>query len=435
MGRGLRPGADRGVNMPVFGLIDGNSFYCSCQRAFDASIRNSPVVVLSNNDGCAIARTAEAKQLGIKMGEPWHLARRRPALQGVRWYSSNYPLYADMSRRMFQVLEYRVPRVEPYSIDEMFLDLTALPYDLATFCADLRRDVLEISKIPTCIGWGPTKTIAKVANRIAKADPALQGLCDLNDTALRHDWYRRTDIEDVWGIGRKGAERLRRAGIHTIADFVEMDTRAVRNLLTVVGARVQAELQGQSCLPLADLAAPRQGLACTRTFGRPIDNWSDLREAVASYATTAAAKLRRDRLHAGSISVFIRTNPRTSTEAGWYANQQSISIEPTNDTMALIAASLRLLRKIWKPGYRYFKAGVILDALAPAARQGALFSTRDPQRAESVMATMDALNARFGRGTVRPLATGTRQDWRPRQAFLSPAYTTRFEDIMQVHAW
>lgn len=420
--------------MPMFGLIDANSFYCSCQRVFEARIRSAPVVVLSNNDGCAIARTKEAKQLGIKMGDAWHLIRRRPELAPVRWYSSNYPLYADMSRRMYQVLERRVPRVEPYSIDEMFLDLSGLPYDLPTFCRDLRTEVRRVAKIPTCIGWGPSKTIAKLANGIAKDRPELDGVCDLSDEAARRAYYRDLPIGEVWGIGRRTAEKLQRAGIGTIADFVGMDSRAARSMLTVVGARVQAELRGQSCLPLSEIAAPRKGLACTRTFGRLIDNWTDLREAVSHYATTAAEKLRAEGLTASFLTVFIQTNPHQQ-DTSWYANQKSCGIEPTCDTLVLITESLRLLRKVWKPGYRYFKAGVMLDGLCPAGIQAGLFQTRDPVKSSSLMDALDAINGRYGRGTLRPLSTGLDRIWRARQSMLSPAYTTRLQDIMEVQAW
>ncbi|MFT8945996.1 MAG: Y-family DNA polymerase [Acetobacter aceti] len=420
--------------MAVFGLIDANSFYCSCQRVFDARIRADPVVVLSNNDGCAIARTKEAKQLGIKMGDAWHLVRRRPELRPVRWYSSNYPLYADMSRRMYQVLESRVPRVEPYSIDEMFLDLSGLPYDLPSFCRQLRDDVRNVAKIPTCIGWGPTKTIAKLANGIAKDRPELDGVCDLSEESDRQAYYRSLPIGDVWGIGRRTAEKLRQAGIETIADFVAMDSRSARNMLTVIGARVQAELRGQSCLPLADVVAPRKGLACTRTFGRLIDNWPDLREAVAHYATTAAEKLRGEGLAASFLTVFIQTNPH-QRDTSWYANQKSCGIEPTSDTLALVSESLRLLRKIWKPGFRYFKAGVMLDGLGASGIQSGLFQSRDPVRSSSLMEALDAVNGRYGRGTIRPLSTGLDRTWRARQAMLSPAYTTRLQDIMEVRSW
>ena len=238
----------------TFGLIDGNSFYCSCERAFSPRLRGRAVVVLSNNDGCAVARTSEAKAAGIKMGDPWHLARRRPEVRAAQivWLSSNYSLYGDMSRRMYEVLAARVPRVEPYSIDEMFLDLDT-PRDAADLARELRDAVRRIAKIPTCVGIGPTKTIAKTANAVAKADPALDGVCDLRDEQDRARLYERTGVDEVWGIGGRTADKLGSLGITTIARFVAMPPREVRTLLTVVGARVQMELQGVSCLALSEV--------------------------------------------------------------------------------------------------------------------------------------------------------------------------------------
>ena len=268
---------------PVYGLIDANSFYCSCERVFQPRLRRLPVVVLSNNDGCAIARTAEAKALGIKMGDPWHLIRKRPELAAVEWFSSNYALYGDMSRRMYQVLAERVPRVEPYSIDEMFLDLTGLPGDLTERCRSLRDDVRRIAKIPTCIGWGPTKTIAKLANGIAKDNPDLGGVCDLTDPAKRGSYHAALPVGEVWGIGSKSAAKLEKAGYRTIQEFIDAPVPEVRGLLTVVGERIQAELRGASCLPFVDAPADRKSIACTRSFGRPITAWHEMREAIATY--------------------------------------------------------------------------------------------------------------------------------------------------------
>ncbi|AAW62099.1 SOS (error prone) mutagenesis protein UmuC [Gluconobacter oxydans 621H] len=419
--------------MRVFGLIDGNSFYCSCQRAFEPRLKRRPVVVLSNNDGCAIARTREAKALGIKMGDAWHLARKRPESRPVVWYSSNYALYADMSRRMYQVLAERVPGVEPYSIDEMFLDLSNLPGDLHDRCRQLRQDVLDHAKIPTCVGWGPTKTIAKLANGLAKDHAELDGLCDLTDPAMRQDWYRRTDIDEVWGIGRQTTQKLKAMGIETIADFVALDAKTVRQMLTVVGARVQAELRGQSCLPLSDIAATRKSIASTRTFGRLLLKWDEIREAIAHYANRAAEKLREDKLEAAHLSVLMQTNPHNGDP--WYAKHAAITIEPTSDARDLIRHATELGRAIWLPGYRYFKAGVILADLRPADSQGLMFASRDPVQSATVMAALDAVNARFGMGTLRPGSTGLKHSWSPRQSLLSARYTTQLDEIVTAKGW
>ncbi len=416
----------------TYGLIDGNSFYCSAERAFSPRLRTLPVVVLSNNDGCAIARTPEAKALGVKMGDPWHLVRDRRELRGVEWLSSNYSLYGDMSRRVYEVLAARVPRVEPYSIDEMFLDLD-IPGDLAAFCAELRREVRQVAKIPTCVGWGPSKTIAKLANGIAKDFPELGGLCDLRDAEVRADWYARLPVDEVWGIGRRTTEKLKMGGVETIADFVALDARAVRDSLTVVGARVQMELRGVSCLPLHMMAASRQGLACTRAFSRPVTCWEDLREAIAAYAARAGEKLRTERLEACHLAVFAHTNPHNGDP--WYSANRAARIEPTSDTRQLIAEAVRLLEPLWRPGYRYAKCGVILNDLVPAGQQARLFATRNPQASAKTMAVLDRINAQHGSGTLRVASTGIARSWATKAKRLSPRYTTRLEDILRVKTY
>ncbi|MBI0436008.1 Y-family DNA polymerase [Roseomonas sp. KE0001] len=419
--------------MPAtYGLIDGNSFYCSCERAFAPVLQRVPVVVLSNNDGCAIARTPEAKALGIKMGDPWHLVRKRPELRGVHWYSSNYALYGDMSRRVYQVLAERVPRVEPYSIDEMFLDLD-VPQPLPAFCAGLREAVRQVAKIPTCVGWGPTKTIAKLANGIAKDFPELGGLCDLTDPEERAGWYARLPVGEVWGIGGRTVEKLQRLGVETIADFVALDARMTRDLLTVVGGRVQAELRGISCLPLQLMAATRKGIACTRSFGQPVTRWEDMREAVAAFAARAAEKLRAEGLDACHLTVFLHTNPHDGSP--WHSAQRTARIEPTGDTRDLIGEALRLLTPLWRDGFRYFKAGVMLNDLAPQRQQARLFPSRDPVRSAKAMTAMDAINSRFGRGTLRPLATGITRPWATRAQRLSQRFTTRLEEILRAESF
>jgi DNA polymerase V len=419
--------------MPVFGLIDGNSFYCSCERAFDPKLWGRPVVVLSNNDGCCIARSDESKQLGIRMGAPWHLIRGLPANKGVAAFSSNYALYADQSRRIYQVLHDFVPAVEPYSIDEMFMDLTGLP-DLLALCHRLRETVRRIAKIPTCIGIGPSKTIAKLANRVAKAQPGMSGICDLRDADIRRALYRVFPVSEVWGIGGKTAEKLNRIGIMTIEDFLRLDHQAVRDMLTVVGARVQAELRGTSCLPLSMMLPAKKGIAVTRTFGRIVTEWADLREAVAAYATRAGEKLRAEGLQAVTMLVFLHTNPHSDDPH--YSAQRSARIEPTNDTRALIGEALRLLQALWRPGFRYYKAGIMLTELVALTDQPVqLFPTRDPAKSARAMAALDPVNARFGRDTLRPLATGLTRSWRTRAGNLSPRYTTNINEILNAQAF
>ena len=418
----------------TFGLIDGNSFYCSCERAFSPRLRGRAVVVLSNNDGCAVARTSEAKAAGIKMGDPWHLARHRPEVRAAQivWLSSNYSLYGDMSRRMYEVLAARVPRVEPYSIDEMFLDLDT-PRDAADLARELRDAVRRIAKIPTCVGIGPTKTIAKTANAVAKADPALDGVCDLRDEQDRARLYERTGVDEVWGIGGRTADKLGSLGITTIARFVAMPPREVRTLLTVVGARVQMELQGVSCLALSDAAPTRKGLAVTRCFGRPVTRWAEMREACAHHASRAGEKLRAAGLVAGRMAVFLHTDPHGT--GPWYSAQHAGRIEPTDDARTLIAEAVRMLAPLWRDGHSYMKVGVMLDDLRDAATQPrSLFPTCNPAHSAALMRAMDGVNARYGRGTLRPLATGIARPWGTRATRLTQRYTTHSSEMMQARA-
>jgi len=328
-----------------------------------------------------------------------------------------------------------VPRAEPYSIDETFLDLSGLPGNLHERCRQLRSDVLRITKIPTCLGYGPTKVVAKLGNAIAKAEPALEGVCDLTDPKVRAGYYARLPVAEVWGIGGRTVDKLQRAGIDTIADFVAMDARMVRDMLTVVGARVQAELRGVSCLPLTLAAATRKGVAVTRSFGHPVTTWREMREAVAAYASRAGEKLRAEGLQANHMAVFLQTNPHRPDEP-WHSGQRAGRIEPTADSMALITEALRMLRPLWVPGLRYFKAGVVLNDLVPEqAQPRMMFATRDTAKSAKVMAALDAVNARYGRGTLRPLATGITRSWATRHDTLSQHYTTRLEEILVATAW
>lgn len=421
--------------MPAtYGLIDANSFYCSCERAFDPSLARVPVVVLSNNDGCAIARTSEAKARGVKMGDPWHMVRNRRGCEDVEWFSSNYSLYGDMSRRMYEVLAARLPRVEPYSIDEMFFDLDVPAPDLVAFCRDLRDAVRREAKLPTCVGIGVTKTQAKLANGVAKDRPELEGVCDLRSREDRAKLYAELAVSEVWGIGAQSAAKLGHLGVTTIAEFVALDPRQVRDLLTVMGARVQAELLGVSCLALTMTAPTRKGMAVTRCFGRLVTTWADLREAVAAHAARVGEKLREHRLVARAMTVFAHTHPHNGDP--WHSVQHTGHIEPTADTVALVTEALRMLRLVWRPGLRWFKAGVMLSDLAPGADQPRmLFSTRDPAHSARLMAALDGVNGRYGSDTLRLAATGLERSWGTRQHKVSPRYTTRAAEMMVAHAW
>jgi DNA polymerase V len=418
----------------MFALIDGNSFYCSCERAFDPALLNKPVVVLSNNDGCVIARTQEAKDLGIKMGDPYHQIAKKPELKPVVWKSSNYVLYGDMSRRMYEVLADMVPQVEPYSIDEMFLDYRGLPGDLVARSAEIRAAVRRIAKIPTCVGIGPTKTLAKLANKIAKGDRHGSGVIDLSSAETRAELFPGIGLSDVWGMGAASVEKLGRAGIRTVAEFIALPQDGVRKLLTVTGQRTHAELRALPCYPFSLNPPSRKTIAVTRSFGRPITAWPEMREAVATYVTRAGEKLRRHGLQAAAMQVFMHTNRFNGDPA--YSNQRTIEIEATADSFALITAATRAAEALWRDGFRYAKAGIVLvDLYRPAELPIVdMFATRDPAKSKAIMAAMDAINGRFGRGAARPAAVAAAPGWSMRRANLSPCYTTRLDDMLEVSA-
>ncbi|MCG2664084.1 Y-family DNA polymerase [Brevundimonas sp.] len=411
----------------MFGLVDGNNFYVSCERAFDPTLIGKPVIVLSNNDGCAIARSAEAKALGIKMGEVWHLSKRKQECQGVIAKSSNYALYGDMSRRVFEVLSEDFARVEPYSIDEMFVDLTA--FARVDYCRRVRDRIRQITKIPTCVGIGPTKTLAKLANKHAKGGPT--GVSDFSDDDTRREAFSEMPISEIWGVGGRSADKLNGLGIFTVQQFAAMPSASVRKLMTVTGQRTHAELNGVSCMPLTMAPSQRQTVSVTRMFGRPVETWDDMREALASYAMRAAEKVRSHGLAATAVQVFFHTNPHGSDP--WYNGQRSFEIEPTSDSFALIRQVTAAGRSMWKPGLKYSKAGVILLDLRSEMTAN-LLPTTDTERSEKLMTAMDTLNARFGRGTIKPGGVRKTTAWSTRAANKSPAYTTRLAELLEVRA-
>ena len=423
-------------------LIDGNSFYCSCERVFDPKLARVPVIVLSNNDGCAIARTSEAKALGIRMGEPWFKIRDLCKQQGVRVFSSNYTLYGDMSARTNAVYRDFAPRVEIYSIDESFLDLSDVqPARRLELARDLRATVRAWTGIPTCIGIGPTKTLAKLANHIAKKVPDLDGVCDLTDPVAYDHWLCRISVEEVWGIGRASLGKLEAMGVDTVADLRDLDPRPVRKAMTVVGERIIHELRGLSCLPLELMPAQRKGCAVTRSFSARVTEREVLEQAVATHATRLGEKLRRGGLCTTHVSVFYHTSTHDHG-----APMRSVSTtvtlpEATNDTLALIAAARHGIARTWRDQgerpWRYSKAGVIttdLKLLDDSPR--ALIGQLDRERSGPLMAAMDACNARFGRGAVVPARAGLQQKrtWSTKFEMRSPRYTTQLGELPVVHA-
>ena len=416
--------------MPLYALVDCNNFYVSCERLFDPSLEGRAVIVLSNNDGCAVSRSPEAKALGIKMGVPLFKIKELVKSGQVTARSSNYALYGDISARVDEVLSQFSPRIENYSIDESFLDLSNLPVktDLIGFGQTIRTTVLQWTGIPTCVGMASTKTLAKLANHIAKTTPAMRGVCHIiADTA--DALFAKIDVSEVWGIGGASVRQLNTIGVHTVLDLKNLDRKSARKLLTVVGERTVQELNGIPCSDLELEAKPKQATAVTRSFGKPITDFREMEEAVSFYASRAGEKLRKAQQECCHVSVFIRTNVFNNDPK--YSASNSIRLPiASNDSRVLMDYALPILKSIWRDGFRYAKAGIILNELVPQGiGQGNLFHSSPSLKNSAVMSVMDTLNKRMGRGTIYQAATGIKRDWALRADYHSPRYTSRWEDL------
>ena len=414
----------------VFALIDGNSFYCSCERVFDASLAKRPVIVLSNNDGCAVARTQEAKALGIKMGAPFFQIRDLCRRERVAVFSSNYTLYGDMSCRMNEVYHRLAPEVEVYSIDESFLDISGIrDGDRTAFGREMRGTVRQWTGIPTCVGIAPTKTMAKLANWMAKQHPELNGVCDFTDRVLREELLPGIPAGELWGIGGASEAKLESIGVTTAGDLRAMDPRQARQLLSVVGERMVLELNGVTCLALETLPPLRKGIAVTRSFGRPVTSLDEMREAVAAYATRAAEKLRRHGVAAVQGMVFMHTN-NFNGDPPCHRSKALGFAEATDDTHELVAAATRAAAAAWLQGHRYAKAGIVLTELIPVGDvQRSLLCGSDREKRMRLMGALDSVNRRFGRGTLFPAAAGLKKAWAIKADRKSPRYTTRWNEL------
>ncbi len=430
--------------MPVFALVDCNNFYASCEKLFDPTLTHTPLVVLSNNDGCVVARSAEAKALGIAMGAPWHTLRAQAEARGVVAFSSNYTLYADMSNRVVEVLSQFTPHLEVYSIDESFLDLSGFgslhPEGLTGLGGRIRARVADWLGLGVCVGIGPSKTLAKLANHCAKKGLAGEaGVCDLTALAPAQldVLLAAIPVGEVWGVGGRISERLRAQGVNTVRDLRDADPGSVRARFSVVLERTVRELRGLSCLDLEEVVAQKQQIMSSRSFGHSVYQLSELQEAVGSYMAKAAEKLRAQQSVAGAVQVMIRTNPFKPDQAQY---QRTVTVPlpvPSADTRVLTGWALALLRDIYRPGFEYHKAGVLLAELQQAGvQQAGLFDAGgDTVRSVVLMQTLDAINNRWGRSTLgSALTTGAPQGWRMRRAHLSPAYTTDWTALPLVRA-
>lgn len=413
--------------MKTFALVDCNNFYVSCERLFRPDLTGTAVAVLSNNDGCIVARSQEVKQLGIKNGTP--LFKVLPLLQkhGVQLFSSNYTLYGDISARVMRTLEQFAPDLEIYSIDEAFLDFSGFD-NCVEYGAKIRATVYRHVGIPVCVGIGPSKTLAKLANYAAKKYPASAGVVDIADAQRRKRLLAITPVAEIWGVGRKLNLSLRARSITTALDLAQMSQHQLRRSYPVTLERTVRELNGEACIELEDAPTARQQIVCSRSFGERITDRASLRETICEFSARAAQKLRADNQLARSVNVFIRTSPFSGNTA-CYANSASGRLAyPSSDTMEIVALTTTLFDNIYKSGYRYAKAGVMLGDFCPAAiKQLELFRPPgDTIKQQRLMHAVDSINAKNSAkiwfGGQRPTS-----NWFMRQTLVSPAYTTRWD--------
>lgn len=439
----------------MYALVDGNNFYVSCSRVFRPSLNGKPVVVLSSNDGNAVSRSDEAKALGIKMGQPWFQCRQFEESHGLIGLSSNFCLYGELSDRMMSIAASYAPAHEPYSIDESFLDFSGVRGDLVPICRSMRERILQWVGIPTCVGLGPTKTLAKLANHVAKSaerkpgsyPASLAQVCHLGimgSSELRAI-FEATPVGEVWGIGRRIGAQLVESGVKTVLDFVQLEPMAVRKRFSVVLEKTLRELQGVSCLSLDDAPAPKQQIMVSRSFGQGVSRGFDLATAVTEFTSMAAEKLRKQESLAGAILVFIRTSSFRVSDPQYSGSTTVQLLRPTADSALLVAAALAGLRKIFRKGYRYAKAGVMLVDIQsqntpaqlelgwgePEVMTGDASGSVVRDRGQ-LMAAMDVVNQRFGRGTLLLASSGLdgeRRPWSMKQERRTPRYTTHWDEM------
>ncbi|EMJ5171267.1 Y-family DNA polymerase [Klebsiella aerogenes] len=420
----------------MFALVDVNSFYASCETIFRPDLRGKPVVVLSNNDGCVIARSAEAKILGIKMGDPYFKCKEQFRRHRVVCFSSNYELYADMSNRVMTTLEEMCPRVEIYSIDEAFCDLTGVRNCrvLEEFGHELKDTVYRNTRLPVGVGIAQTKTLAKLANHAAKTWKATGGVVDLSNVERQRKLMALLPVDEVWGVGRRISKRLEAMGIKTVLQLADTDIRFIRKHFNVVLERTVRELRGEPCLELEEFAPVKQEIVCSRSFGERITTYEQMRQAICSYAARGAEKLRGEHQYCRHISAFVKTSPFALNEK-YYGNSGSIKLlTPTQDSRDIINAAVKCLDAIWAEGHRYQKAGIMLgDFYSQGVAQLNLFDDNAPrQNSEKLMEVLDHLNAKDGRGTLYFAGQGIQATWQMKREMLSPRYTTRYCDLLKV---
>lgn len=413
----------------MFGLVDCNNFYASCERVFNPSLNGKPIVVLSNNDGCVIARSNEAKVLGIKMGVPAYQIKDLVKQHDVAVFSSNYVLYGDMSGRVMSMLAELAPEIEVYSIDEAFLNLAGVK-DLQSLGANIVRKVSRGTGIPVSLGIAPTKTLAKMANKFAKKYPAYNRLCIIDTEEKREKALKLFEIGDVWGIGRRQAAKLEKQGVKTAFDFTQLPGSWVRKNMTVVGERTWKELRGISCIDMESAPPAKKQICTSRSFGKMVEDIDTMSEAIATHASACAKKLRQQKSYAMSLMVFIHTNNFREDLPQYWKNTIIKLPVPTSDTLEIVHYALEGLKSIFMPGYQYKKAGVIITEIVTSAQLG-LFDTVDREKREKLMQAIDKVNGEH-RHLVKLAVQGNGRDWKLKQEQLSKRYTTDINEVLTI---
>ncbi|MEY3884705.1 MAG: polymerase subunit [Pseudomonadota bacterium] len=414
-------------------LIDVNNFYVSCERAFNPKLVGKPVVVLSNNDGCAVARSNEVKALGVPMGTPWFKLKDLAKQHGIIGLSSNYPLYADMSNRVMSILREYSPDQEVYSIDESFLDLTSFQSrDLIRYGQHMRKRIMKWTSLPVCVGIGATKTLAKLANHCAKKQAVFNSVCNFNTMSPTEldGLLGQLEVGEIWGVGRKLAPKLQALGFNTVLDLKRANPERLRQQFSVVMEKTIRELNGTVCIELEEISPAKQQIVRSRSFGYAVSDYNSLAESITLYMSSAAERLRRQQSFAGSVYVYIRTSPFKPDEPT-YSNGLTIPLpNPSDDTRLLVNFALWGLKQIYKPNYNYAKAGVMLgEIVAIEGVQNDLFSPMQATpKSSALMSAMDSINRKMGKESIKLASEGFARPWRMKQGNKSPSYTTKWED-------
>ena len=415
----------------VFALIDCNAFYVSCERVFNPKLNNKPVVALSNNDGCIIARSKEAKALGIKMGVPLFKVKDIVERENVIVFSSNYTLYADMSRRVMNIISEFTPSIEVYSIDEAFIELTNMNVDYESYARHMRKVILQYTGIPVSIGIASTKTLTKVANHIAKDDESLEGVCSLIQHENLDQVLEDTNVVDVWGVGRQLSKKLIANGIFNAKLLKNCEDAWVRKMMSVNGLKTVSELREISCLDLEETSATRKSCCTTRSFGKPLINLEDIEQAVTTFARRATERIRGENLIASTVSVFLRTNPFDRNR--YYSNSSTTTLSyPTYDTVQIVKTALQLTKIIFRENYKYKKAGVLLSGFYEKGTETKDLFSEARYRSPKLMSAVDQINERYGSDTIQIATECQMGKWKQKRKNCTQSYTTQLDNVLLI---